>query len=116
MIEGLLTVNLEPPYLSFQSLEDLTAKSCLRYCTAEDVKSALANLCAFQYFQHWPLKECIIRVEGSFSREKLAHFGLLPFRLVSLPEPERALNKPTKEVVHNDVPSRGKLLLRDSMG
>jgi hypothetical protein len=94
MIEGILTVNLEPPYLSFQSTAGLAGEDSLRNCTTEEIRSALAEFCAIEYCQNWPLKECIVRIQGNFCREKLVSFGLLPLHIASsLPKPKRILMK-----------------------
>lgn len=88
MVEGILTINVNPPYVVFCPKE---GKSSIRECTAEHIRAVLADLAADVHFQHWPVKECVIRLQGNFSRDKLEKFGLLTLRHESLPEPNLVL-------------------------
>ncbi len=84
MIEGVLTINLDPPYLQFQG-GDTSIDGCLRECTTEEVRAALHELgqvCT----RAWPLHECVIRLRGKFPIVKLSMFGLLRERLAGVPE------------------------------
>jgi hypothetical protein len=80
MIEGILTVNLDPPYCSFHSHE--TGFSYLRSaeCTVEEIRVILIELGAISSSQHWPMQECFVRLTGTFSEVQLTNLGLWPMR------------------------------------
>ena len=80
MIEGILTVNLDPPYCGFHSHE--TGFSYLRSaeCTVEEIRAILIELGAISPSQHWPMQECFVRLTGTFSEVQLAKLGLWPMR------------------------------------
>lgn len=74
MIEGLLQINLDPPYMAFHSLNN---DSCGKSCTVEDVRVLLVDLNAIPPGQHWPLREFTMRLAGRFANETLQKFGLV---------------------------------------
>lgn len=80
MIEGILTVNLDPPYCSFHS--HLTGFNYLRSaeCTVEEIRAILLELGAISSGQNWPMQECFVRLTGTFSEGQLANLGLWPMR------------------------------------
>jgi hypothetical protein len=80
MIEGILTVNLDPPYCSFHSRE--TGFNYLRSaeCTVEEIRVILIELGAISASQHWPMQECFVRLSGTFSEVQLGNLGLWPMR------------------------------------
>ena len=78
MIEGILTVNLDPPYCSFHS--HTTGFHYLRSaeCTVDEIRAILLELGAISSGQNWPMKECFVRLTGKFSEAQLAELGLWP--------------------------------------
>lgn len=84
MIEGVLTVNLDPPYLQFHG-DNRSVDGCLRECTTEELRAALGELAECS-IMHWPLQDCVIRLRGMFPIVKLSLFGLLRGRLVGIQE------------------------------
>ncbi len=63
-IDGVLTINLEPPYFSFQ---DLTGAVYARNCTREEVRDALDELGNL----NWPLEDCVVRLPGQYNLSRL---------------------------------------------
>ena len=76
MINGTLTVNLDPPYLCFQVADEGRSGSCLRECSTEEIRRMLIALGAHRS-GHWPVSECIIRSKGQFSIKLLRDFKLV---------------------------------------
>ena len=78
MIEGILTVNLDPPYCSFHS--HTTGFHYIRSaeCTVDEIRAILLELGAISSSQHWPMKECFVRLTGRFSEAQLGELGLWP--------------------------------------
>ncbi|MBY0357286.1 MAG: hypothetical protein K2W82_04725 [Candidatus Obscuribacterales bacterium] len=75
MIQGFLSVNLEPPYVTMR----IDRKNeILKPCTLDEIRMLLLSLNAIDIDQNWPPAECVIRVCGRFSRRLLAQFGLVP--------------------------------------
>lgn len=70
MVEGVLTINLEPPYISFHSSQ--AELGCSRSCTQEEIRDILSDMDARQ----WPLKDCLIRLSTNFSEARLASLRL----------------------------------------
>jgi hypothetical protein len=65
MIEGTLTVNLDPPYLGFRvEAED---KIYSRSCSREDIREILTEFGGL----NWPLKDCVIRMPARFSKDAI---------------------------------------------
>ncbi len=75
MLTGTLTINLNPPYLAFQAQSN--DEGLMRSCSIEEIKLALTEF-GDREPQAWPLKECLVRMPGQFSRAKLTAFGLIP--------------------------------------
>ncbi len=69
MINGTLTVSLEPPYLSFCDSEGTNYS---RYCSKEEIQRVLEDLGNF----NWPLRECVVRIPT-----KINGLGLAKWRL-----------------------------------
>ncbi|MCA9815165.1 MAG: hypothetical protein KC652_08610 [Cyanobacteria bacterium HKST-UBA01] len=82
MINGILTVNFDPPYLCFQRANETRNDTCLRDCSREEIRNMLLKLGA-HHSTPWPIDDCIIRSKGSFSQELLEDFDLaqhIPFK------------------------------------
>jgi hypothetical protein len=82
MIEGILTINLDPPYLSFHP-NDSTSSACLRECATADIYVALGELAPLLNSVH-QLDDCVVRLQGNFSKGRLSKLGLLRGHLESL--------------------------------
>jgi hypothetical protein len=82
MVEGILVVNLDPPYVGFVQNDDKQAsdhkrlRGALRNCTLPELRQMLLELGAISPQQQWPPRDCTIRVPGSFSAATLAKVGL----------------------------------------
>lgn len=74
MIHGTLTVNLDPPYLMFEPSGDGNRPWLARQCTLSEMQQVLAEMGV----ELWPMRECLIRVQGTFNRSKLNDLGLKP--------------------------------------
>ncbi len=84
MIDGTLTINLDPPYLHFHA-DDPGVSGRLRECTMDDIRAALAEF-AQNMPDRWPLNDCVIRLRGKFSATRLSKLGVLQARLEPIPE------------------------------
>jgi len=81
-VPGILTLNLEPPYLSFQPRQGSSKDASAWHCTSADLSCILLDLgLDTNQLQSWPPKELVIRWEGSFPGGTLSKFGLLPIRI-----------------------------------
>ncbi|MBX9689490.1 MAG: hypothetical protein K2X27_22460 [Candidatus Obscuribacterales bacterium] len=81
MVEGILLVNLDPPYVSFvekaAGLSDgKRMRGALRNCTVSEMRQMLLDLGAITPQQHWPLKDCTISLPVSYSSATLHKLGL----------------------------------------
>lgn len=80
MVEGILVVNLDPPYIGFVQKQDKSQgkrlAGALKNCTANEIRQTLLELGAITPQQQWPPRECTIRVPGSYSLAVLAKLGL----------------------------------------
>ena len=82
MITGTLTINLKPPYLSFQSAAGSGHEySYLTECEVEDIQRILLELGVHESYR-LPGKDGIVRSKGQFSIELLEEFGLIDRFLV----------------------------------
>lgn len=85
MIEGTLVINLDPPYMGFlpksssQFSHYMDADTWCN-CTLEQIKSLLIDLDVITPAQHWPPRECILRLPVVLPRERLAKHGLATLR------------------------------------
>ena len=76
MLEGMLFINFDPPYIAF-SPEDRGQKAqCVRYCSKEDIHSLLLDLGLLQPTQHWAPRECQALFFASLSNSTLLKYGL----------------------------------------
>ncbi len=75
MIEGTLTVNLDPPFIWFDTTSDGAKRHCHHECTSGDIRLILLELAGESV--PWPVKECVVRSSGTFSVEMLHKFQLL---------------------------------------
>lgn len=73
MIDGILVINLDPPYAGFSS----KYSRCIRHCTVDELCVFLNDLGHLAPGQSWPPREYILRLPGSFSKDALAKFGLI---------------------------------------
>lgn len=71
MIDGTLTVNLEPPYLAFC---DKAGNHYSRNCSFEEIQDMLADLGNL----NWPLRDCFVRIPMQFDQFGLAKWRLNP--------------------------------------
>jgi len=82
MVEGILVVNLDPPYVGFVSQQGEVAgenkrmRGALKNCTLAELRQTLLELGAISAQQQWPPQDCTIRVPGSYSDDALARVGL----------------------------------------
>lgn len=86
MVEGILVVNLDPPYIGFVSKnsakspkspsESKRLKGSLKSCSSEELRQMLIELGAITQQQHWPPKDCTMRVPGSYPSALLEKMGL----------------------------------------
>lgn len=74
MMHGVLIINLEPSYIGFR-IHD--SSSCWRDCTPDEIRSLLVDLEILDTSSHWPLKELIMRLPGSYSKDILTKYGLI---------------------------------------
>lgn len=77
MLEGTLTVNLDPPYLHFTADGNEKGYSSHFECSEEEVLRILTEL-GSEIFEGTRYKECIVRTTGSFPKALLSQFHLLP--------------------------------------
>jgi len=82
MLTGILTISLNPPYLTFQ---EQSAEACtLKSCSVDDIRQALIELADVEPSQ-WPPEDFVMRMPGQFKRATLARFGLATRLLRTLP-------------------------------
>jgi hypothetical protein len=68
MLEGILTINLDPPYICLES----EGNQRQRAFSSEQIRCILEEL----GISRWPLRDCLIRLKGEFSFEALQKIGL----------------------------------------
>ncbi len=81
MVEGILVVNLDPPYVGFVQNENKPGdtrkkRGSVKNCSLSELRLTLIELGAISPNQQWPPRDCAIRVPGSFSDDALAKAGL----------------------------------------
>lgn len=83
MVEGTLVVNLDPPYVSFVEHEAAKAgvekrrrSTAFKHCTIQELRLMLIELGAIVPHQHWPPRDCMVRLPGSYSQATLDKLGL----------------------------------------
>lgn len=69
LIEGMLIVNLDPPYIGFTQskpveLSERPFKMSVP-CSADDIRRLLLNLDVIDQFQNWPPRECVLLLQSS---------------------------------------------------
>lgn len=69
MFKGLVTINLDPPYVSITSVDSREFKAL----SLEQLKTFLTDL----GLKQWPLDDCVIRLDGQVSEESLQRIGML---------------------------------------
>jgi hypothetical protein len=72
MIQGTLSVSLDPPCVMFEPDVGDRSSWRIRYCSDNELHQVLSDLGVEQ----WPLRECFIRLQGRFSRASLLRMGL----------------------------------------
>jgi hypothetical protein len=77
MVEGILVVNLDPPYVGFVQKNDKSKmRGKLKNCTVPELRQMLLDLGAISPQQQWPPKDCTIRLPGKYSSAALEKLGL----------------------------------------
>lgn len=81
MVEGILVVNLDPPYVGFVQNEKKPGdgrkmRGAVKNCSLIELRQTLIELGAISANQQWPPRDCAIRVPGTFSDDALAKAGL----------------------------------------
>ncbi len=82
MVEGILVVNLDPPYLGFvQKLKKDPGlkkfpQASFKNCTLKEVHDVLLDLGVISTQQHWPPRDCMIRIPTSLPASTLKKYGL----------------------------------------
>ena len=84
MIDGILVINLDPPYAGFSSESGQFWKDC----TVDELNALLIEIKGFMPGTSWPPREYVLRLPGHFSKDALAKFGLI--NLATL----RSIHKP----------------------
>lgn len=85
MIEGILVINLDPPYMGFFEKDDaklagdLPSRMLWRDCSLYELRDLLIDLEAITAPQAWPPRECILRLPVLLPRAKLVKHGLAGF-------------------------------------
>jgi len=87
MIEAVLIINLEPPFMGCSPGKDEHPKTMQWHnCTQEEIRSLLVELKVISLEQKWPPRDCVIRLRGTYPTSVLAKFGLVDGpSLTSLP-------------------------------
>jgi hypothetical protein len=82
MVEGILVVNLDPPYVGFvvqqqnkQAGENKRLHGALKNCTLNELRQMLLELGAISPQQQWP-DDCPVHFPGSYSEAALEKIGL----------------------------------------
>jgi hypothetical protein len=81
MIQGLLTINLDPSYISFLQTteyadEDHSRLESFRHCSLDEIRNLLIALEALTPEQTWPLRECVLRLHLNLPLSALISLGL----------------------------------------
>lgn len=102
MIEGTLVINLDPPYIGFFPNRQSQPMLCPEadswsYCTQQQIKELLIDLDVIQANQHWPPRECILRLPIALPKVKLAKHGLtkphsIEIATIAKPRPVRRIS------------------------
>jgi len=85
MIDGLLMINLDPPYVGFIA----NSSECWKNLTVEELRALLTDLGVLAPGESWPPREYMVRARGQFSSGALARFGLVKLAVTrSVPKSE----------------------------
>jgi len=82
MIYGSLIASISPPSIGFVALSanahepGIHIAEWRKHCTLDELRSFLLDFEAISPAQNWPMRDCILRVNGVFSRDKLSKHGL----------------------------------------
>lgn len=91
MIEGILLINLDPPYIAFsqapQSSQNSDSKiDEWRPCSVDEIRQLLIELDAILPHHPWPPQEIVLRLPITLPKSELARLSLLKLRnLESVP-------------------------------
>jgi hypothetical protein len=82
MIEGILLVNLDPPYIGFSQASQDAQPSATRIdvwrdCSVDEIRLLLIDLNAFSPDQSWPPQECVLRLPINWTKAELTRLNLL---------------------------------------
>jgi hypothetical protein len=82
MVEGILVVNLDPPYLGFvfpqkqSGCETKRWRGALKNCSEGELKQMLLDLKAISPSCQWPPAASTVQVPGNYPEAVLARIGL----------------------------------------
>lgn len=79
MVEGMLIINLDPPYVGFTSdvkYSPLQKESCWHNSTEHEIKELLHELGVLQDGRTWPPEEYVARVPVRLSGAELERLGI----------------------------------------
>ena len=83
MVEGILVVNLDPPYVSFVKQETASNPgqkrrnaAAVKHCTIQELRKMLIDVGAIMPYQQWPPRDYLVRLPGSFSQDTIDKLGL----------------------------------------
>jgi hypothetical protein len=82
MVEGILLVNLDPPYVGFVVQqtkapgENKRLRGALKNCSLIELRAMLLELGAITPQQQWPPGDTSLQVPGSYSAATLERMGL----------------------------------------
>lgn len=80
MIEGTLIINLDPPYIGFAHqdnyINNSQKKHSWRHCSLDEIKDLLVELQVVSSQQHWPLRECVLRLPLRVPKSVMVRLGL----------------------------------------
>ncbi|MBX9770767.1 MAG: hypothetical protein K2X29_05320 [Candidatus Obscuribacterales bacterium] len=95
MIRGILTINLDPPYVGFLPDPHIQPASSLpihswHHCTVDEIRNLLMDAEAISPEHSWPPRECILHLPIVLSKTTLAKHGLI-HNLDVIATPKRTL-------------------------
>lgn len=77
-MKGMLSINLDPPSLSFEPANSSGSDHCHRECSKSELNSFLKLLTLRETTTGTMPKDLVVRSYGQFSPETLIRLGLLP--------------------------------------
>jgi hypothetical protein len=94
MIEGILLINFDPPYVSFSQAPQSSSNTesrinVWRDCSLDEIRDLLISLGAIFPEESWPPQECILRLPVAWPKAKLSLLNpqalLEPFPIIDEP-------------------------------